>query len=77
MNNLRELRRRRGLTMWALAARSRVNPSLLSGIERHAYLPGEVVRARIAGALALQAAEIWPDLDPEPAQAVAANADLD
>ena len=70
MNRLKELRCRRGLAMWAVAAQSRVNPSLLSGIERYDYLPGATVRERIADALEVTITDIWPELSSEPAHAV-------
>jgi transcriptional regulator with XRE-family HTH domain len=63
LNHLREARSGRGLTMWAVAARCRVNPSLLSGIERYDYLPSVAVRERIAAALGVEVSEIWPDAD--------------
>ncbi len=69
MNRLRELRHQRGLAMWALAARSRVQPSQLLGIERHDYLPGRIIRDRIAAALGVPVLEIWPELAAEPANA--------
>ena len=69
MNRLRELRHQRGLAMWALAARSRVHPSQLTGIERHHYMPGPIIRDRIASALGVPVTEIWPDLSAEAADA--------
>ena len=66
MNRLRELRCQRGLAMWAVAAQSRVNPSLLSGIERYDYQPSAPVRERIAVALGVAVTDIWPKEVREP-----------
>ena len=66
-NQLRELRRERGLALWGLAARSGVSATTLSAVERWGYLPSPGVRRRIASALGVDVLAIWPgcDLDGE------------
>lgn len=59
-NNLKSIRKSRGLVLWHLAAISKVNPSLISAIERHDYQPSREVQARLAAALSVEIAEIWP-----------------
>jgi DNA-binding XRE family transcriptional regulator len=60
-NRLRELRRRRQLAVWGLAARARTSPTLISAIERWGYVPGVDVRTRIAAALGVVVNDVWPD----------------
>lgn len=59
-NNLRTIRRAKGLALWGLAARAGVSATTLSAIERWGYLPGPDVRRRIAGAMGVSAPDIWP-----------------
>jgi len=61
-NNLRELRRRRGLAVWGLAARVGTSPATVSAIERWGYRPGAEVRERLARVLGVHVSQIWPDL---------------
>jgi lambda repressor-like predicted transcriptional regulator len=63
-NRLRDLRRDHGLALWGLAARSGVSASTLSAIERWDYLPTPPTRQRIADALGVEAAAIWPECGP-------------
>ena len=59
-NNLRELRRHRGLALWGLAARAGVSATTLSAVERWGYLPSPAVRRRVAAALGVDVLAIWP-----------------
>ncbi len=70
-NNLRSIRRTKGLALWGLAARAGVSATTLSAVERWGYLPGPDVRRRVAEALGVEAPEIWPqtardEVDREP-----------
>ena len=60
MNHLRHIRTQRRLALWGLAARAGVSATTLSAIERWDYLPTLGVRERIAAALGVQAADVWP-----------------
>jgi len=60
-NRLRELRKERGLALWGLAARTGVSASTLSAVEKWDYLPSRPVRERIAAALGVEAAAVWPE----------------
>ncbi len=62
MNRLRLLRETEGLSQRDLARRSRVGAPYLSLIERHNYMPGRAVRARVARALGVSELDIWPNL---------------
>ena len=60
-NHLRQVRKARGLALWALATRTGSSATMLSAIERHGYTPTSPVRDRIARALRVATAAIWPD----------------
>ena len=60
-NNLRTIRRTKGLALWGLAARAGVSATTLSAVERWGYLPGADVRRRVAEALGVGAPDIWPE----------------
>ncbi len=61
VNHLRSIRTTQRLALWGLAARAGVSATTLSAIERWNYLPGPQVRRRIAAALEVTVAEIWPE----------------
>ncbi len=63
MHALREIRKRKGLSLRALAVRARVSPATLSDIERHGYVPGPETRRRIARALGVREEEIWNGME--------------
>jgi DNA-binding XRE family transcriptional regulator len=68
-NRLRQLRRSQGVAQYGLAVRAEVSPTVIGAIERHDYVPGAEVRARIAQALGVAVRDIWPDATtsgPEP-----------
>ena len=60
MNNLRAIRKAQRLALWGLAARTGVSATTLSAIERWDYMPGPDVRHRIAVALGVSVADVWP-----------------
>lgn len=59
-NRLRQLRRRQGLAMYGLAVKAAVSPTIVGMIERYDYRPGGRVRERLATALGVEVASIWP-----------------
>jgi DNA-binding XRE family transcriptional regulator len=62
-NRLRQLRRSQGVAQYGLAVRADVSPTVIGAIERHDYVPGAQVRARIAQALHIAERDIWPAAD--------------
>jgi transcriptional regulator with XRE-family HTH domain len=64
-NRLRQLRRLQGLPLYGLAVKASVSPTTVSSIERFDYRPGAKVRARLAQALGVSEADIWPKHPPE------------
>jgi len=60
-NTLRHWRHARGLPLWAVAVRAGTSATVLSAIERWNYRPGADLRARIAAALGVSVADIWPE----------------
>lgn len=60
VNHLKELRLARGLAQQALAVRARVSAALIVGVERHGHRPSDEVQRKIANALDVTPAEIWP-----------------
>lgn len=65
MNNLKRLRKERGLTMMALASQAGTTPTWLTYMERYGHIPGADLRGRIAAALGITEKEIWPDLEED------------
>ncbi|MBC7084612.1 MAG: helix-turn-helix transcriptional regulator [Firmicutes bacterium] len=61
-NILREIRLRRGISQVALAARAGTTPAMISIIERYGHLPRPDLRRRIAEALGVAEADIWPEV---------------
>jgi len=59
-NRLKQVRHRRDLAIYGLSALSGVSPTVISAVERWDYRPGAEVRQRIAAALGVGVAEIWP-----------------
>jgi transcriptional regulator with XRE-family HTH domain len=64
-NRLRYLRRAQGLPMYGLAVKASVSPTIVSIVERFDYRPGAKVRVRLAQALGVSEADIWPEQPPE------------
>jgi transcriptional regulator with XRE-family HTH domain len=67
-NNLKSLRQAQGLAQYGLAALARVSPTTIQAVEKWGHLPSRPVRKRLATALGVRPAEIWPDLEPEVAE---------
>lgn len=65
-NKLREWRQRQGLPQWALAVRVGPSATTLSAIERWGYRPKVELQERIAAALGVNVADIWPEVCHEP-----------
>jgi lambda repressor-like predicted transcriptional regulator len=61
INHLRQLRRHQGLPLYGLAVRAHVSPTIIGMVERWDYRPGPKVRQRIAAALGVAVADIWPE----------------
>jgi DNA-binding XRE family transcriptional regulator len=59
-NSLKRVRRAHGLAQYGLAAQAGVSPTMVSAIERWNYHPTAAVCQRIAAALGVQVADIWP-----------------
>jgi lambda repressor-like predicted transcriptional regulator len=59
-NLLKQVRQRHALAIYGLSALSGVSPTILCAVERWNYCPGDEVRQRIAAALGVDVAEIWP-----------------
>lgn len=64
MNHLKEIRTGKGLAQAGLAVQAEVSPTVIANIERWGYKPTERVREKIARALGVTLADIWP---PDPA----------
>jgi len=64
-NNLRELRQDRNLPQWGLAVRAGTSATTVSAIERWGYKPGVELQERIATALGVNVADIWPEVSHE------------
>ncbi len=61
-SRFREIREQRGLTQQAVAVRARCSGSMLVGIERYGYVPGDRVRQKLAKILEVPESELWPGL---------------
>jgi lambda repressor-like predicted transcriptional regulator len=59
-NLLKQVRHRRDLAIYGLSALSGVSATIISAVEHWNYCPGDEVRQRIAAALGVDVAEIWP-----------------
>ena len=57
---LRALRLARGLAGYGLAVHAKCSPSTIGAIERWGHRPSAAVCARIATALGVTVADIWP-----------------
>ena len=64
-NNLRTLRQGRNLPLWGLAVRARTSATTLSAIERWGYKPEANLQERIAMALGVKVADIYPEVSHE------------
>jgi DNA-binding XRE family transcriptional regulator len=58
---LREARQERGLAIWALAVRAHTSPATIVAIERHGHVPTLDVQTRLAAALGIPIAAVWPE----------------
>jgi transcriptional regulator with XRE-family HTH domain len=58
---IRETRKKRGLTLMALAHEVGSSPAWLHYVERYGHVPGAELRARIAAALSVDEVELWPE----------------
>ena len=61
-NPLRVLRKKKKLTLMALAAKTGSTPSWLTFVERYGHIPGPELRQRIADALGGTVTDLWPGL---------------
>lgn len=61
-NMLRTIRKQQNLTQMALARRIGSTPSWLTFVERYGHIPGPELRERIAAALEVAEADLWPGL---------------
>lgn len=59
-NQLRQTRRARRMAMAELSVKANVSVSVLCATEKYGYLPGAVLRDRIADALGTTVEDIWP-----------------
>jgi len=61
-NNIQDFRRRRHMSQQALAVLAGTSPAIITLVEKHGHLPGEDLRKRIAEALSVTEAELWPNV---------------
>lgn len=61
-NNFRELRKQQGFPIMELAARTGVSTAVMVAVERYNLYPGPSVRERLAAALGVSEAAIWPEV---------------
>jgi transcriptional regulator with XRE-family HTH domain len=66
-NYLKALRQAQGLAQYGLAVMAHTSPTTIIAIERHGLRPSDPVRQRIAEALGVPEAEIWPAQSPQEA----------
>jgi DNA-binding XRE family transcriptional regulator len=66
-NRLKALRQACGLAQMGLAVLAKVSPNTVLSIERWGHVPSEPVQQKIAQALELTIADIWPGPDKGPA----------
>jgi transcriptional regulator with XRE-family HTH domain len=59
-NRLKQLRESNGLAQYGLAVIARMSPTTILAIERYGLRPSNPVRQRIAQALGVSEADIWP-----------------
>ena len=59
---MRDIRKNRKMSLMALATAAGSTPSWLTYIERYGHVPGPELRKRIAAALGVSEAELWPEL---------------
>jgi DNA-binding XRE family transcriptional regulator len=64
-NRLKQVRHWRDLAIYGLSALSGVSPTVISAVERWDYCPSAEVRQRIAEALSVDIAEIWPSRETQ------------
>jgi len=64
-NNLRSLRKARGLTLWGLATRIGSSPATLHAIERYGHVPQPPLQQAIADGLGVRVRDIWPGQDED------------
>jgi len=64
-NNLKEVRQRRRIAQVGLAVLAKVSPNTVLSIERWGHVPSEPVQRKIAQALQVRVADIWPASDHE------------
>jgi DNA-binding XRE family transcriptional regulator len=64
MNNLKEIRKAKKFSVWGLAVRAKTSATTVSAIERWGYRPGKDLSQRIAAALNVKVADIWPNEEP-------------
>lgn len=62
-NNLRQLRKQQNLPIMELAAKTGVSTAVIVAVERYNLYPGPSVRERLAAALGVSEALIWPEVD--------------
>ena len=65
-NRLRQIRKECGFRQQELAVRAGVSPALLVAVERYGHTPGPGVRGRIATALGVPEALVWPKEPEDP-----------
>ena len=63
VNQLRKWRLKLSYSQLKLSVAAGVSPAMVVAIERYGYLPGPDVRGRIATALGISEAVIWPSLE--------------
>jgi transcriptional regulator with XRE-family HTH domain len=60
-NNFKQLRKQKSFSILELAAVTGVSTATIVGIERYNLYPGPSVRVRLAKALKISEAAIWPE----------------
>ena len=62
VNQLRKWRLKLSYSQLKLSVAAGVSPAMLVAIERYGYLPGPDVRVKLANALGISEAMLWPDV---------------
>ncbi len=57
---MRDIRKALGMSQYALAAAAGSSPPTIIYVERYGHIPGPELQQRIAAALAVTPADLWP-----------------
>jgi len=63
VNQLKKWRAQLAYSQQELSIQAKVSPAMLVAVERYNYLPGPEVRTKVANALGISEATIWPGIE--------------